>query len=67
MLHITAVALPASAIATLSSLLFIGLGIGAGVEYYQKKNVTVGKNLAISSGTFALVAVIAFLVWKVAK
>jgi hypothetical protein len=66
MLHVTVIAFPASAIMAIAGLLFVGLGIGSLVEY-SKSNATVGKKLGISSGTFGLVTLIAFLIWKITR
>ncbi len=67
MLHIQAVAFPSSLIASLALLLAIGLGIGSTVEYIQKKDKATGKKYLISSGTFALVWFIAYVVYRIAR
>lgn len=67
MLHIAAVSFPAGIVASIATLLTIGLGIGAGVEYYKKKDGSTAKKYLISSGTFLLVCVIATIIAKIFK
>lgn len=66
MLHIVVVSLPAKLVMVVAILLTLGLGTGAIVKYTQK-DATTGKKLAISSGSFALVSLVAYIVYKIAK